>query len=237
MSILGYCPCGGSIDADAEYVCESEDFDGFWHAECYHRSRIRAVPKTYRGSRFRSTLEADWAATLDQLGIVWQYEPEAVRLPSGQLYRPDFYLPRIATWLEAKGPHDERIEKTRELAEAVMHHPGCCCARHGQVLPGDECETCGRCWWSPYQVVVVGRAPVYGLADWTLLDPDGDGEGRLYRCPRCRQWWWPTSGAYGCRSCRRGGSGNDDLGGESYRPGSVAAAPGEPPGLLWRRAR
>ena len=57
---------------------------------------------------FRSTLEADWAATLDSLSIGWQYEPEGVQLPSGELHRPDFYLPGIATWLEVKGPHGER---------------------------------------------------------------------------------------------------------------------------------
>jgi hypothetical protein len=84
---------------------------------------IRAVPKTYSGVRFRSTLEADWAYNLDLMGIVWQYEPEAVQLPSGDLYRCDFYLPELTTWLEVKGPHDERIGKVREFAETVMHHP------------------------------------------------------------------------------------------------------------------
>ena len=86
---------------------------------------VRAVPMTYRGARFRSTLEADWAATLDALRIVWEYEPEALRLPSGEYYRPDFYLPKTRTWLEVKGPHDERIEKTRELADVVEHDPEC----------------------------------------------------------------------------------------------------------------
>jgi hypothetical protein len=84
---------------------------------------IKAVPQVYRGVRFRSTLEADWAATLDTLKIQWQYEPEAVRLPSGTFYRPDFYLPELTTWLEVKGPHDERLDKTRELAKATMYDP------------------------------------------------------------------------------------------------------------------
>lgn len=86
---------------------------------------IRAVPRTYRNVKFRSTLEADWAATLDALGIAWQYEPEAVQLPSGVLYRPDFYLPECTTWLEVKGPHNDRIEKTHELGEAAAHYPDC----------------------------------------------------------------------------------------------------------------
>ncbi|MDP9144408.1 MAG: hypothetical protein M3N43_06890 [Actinomycetota bacterium] len=88
-------------------------------------SGIRAVPKRYAQTLFRSTLEADWAATLDHLAIAWEYEPEAVQLPSGDYYRPDFYLPEMATWLEVKGPHDERIDKTRELAWATTHAPHC----------------------------------------------------------------------------------------------------------------
>lgn len=87
--------------------------------------KIRAVPKTYSGVLFRSTLEADWAATLDHYGIVWQYEPEAVQLPSGAYYRPDFYLPQLTTWLEVKGWHNERLDKAQELASAVQCSPDC----------------------------------------------------------------------------------------------------------------
>lgn len=86
---------------------------------------IQAVPRTYRGVRFRSTLEADWAATLDAFSIAWQYEPEAVQLPSGDLYRPDFYLPQCTTWLEVKGPHNDRLSKTRELGKTGVHYPAC----------------------------------------------------------------------------------------------------------------
>lgn len=89
------------------------------------RTSIRSVPQTYRGVRFRSTLEADWAATLDSLGIAWEYEPEAVQLPSGEFYRPDFYLPECTTWLEVKGAHDERIDKVYEMGESVSHYPEC----------------------------------------------------------------------------------------------------------------
>jgi len=105
---------------------------------------LRAVPKRYAGTNFRSTLEADWAATLDHLAIDWEYEPEAIRLPSGDLYRPDFYLPQATTWLEVKGPHDERIGKTRELGRTTTHHPTCESAMVGRPLklvtfnPDDE---------------------------------------------------------------------------------------------------
>lgn len=177
---------------------------------------ITAVPVTYAGVRFRSTLEADWAAMLDSLGIEWQYEPEAVRLPSGTLYRPDFYLPRIATWLEVKGPHNERLGKTQELAETVFHHPGC-------RAPKELGDDAGPCCRYEYQLVVVGRAPVRGMASWSLLDQMG-GErwqtGNLVRCATCRQWWWVGIGAYGCRAHRRHSGGDDDLGEMYAVPGS-----------------
>lgn len=76
----------------------------------------KAVPQTYAGVRFRSTLEADWAATLDHAGLTWSYEPEAVQLPSGTLYRPDFWLPQLECWMEVKGPGVPGMEKTIELA-------------------------------------------------------------------------------------------------------------------------
>src|SRR5262245_10502329 len=86
---------------------------------------IRSIKTTYRGVLFASTLEADWAKTLDAMRIVWEYEPEGVTLPDGQRYRCDFYLPRIRTWLEVKGPHDQRLDKAGVLADAVAHAPGC----------------------------------------------------------------------------------------------------------------
>ncbi len=56
---------------------------------------IDAIPTIYAGTNFRSRLEADWARTLDGLGIVWKYEPELITLPSGAQYLPDFWLPEI----------------------------------------------------------------------------------------------------------------------------------------------
>jgi hypothetical protein len=173
--------------------------------------KITPIPMTYAGVRFRSTLEADWAATLDSLGIEWQYEPEAVRLPSGELYRPDFYLPHIATWLEVKGPHEEGLGKTRELAAAVYHFPDC----PAPESLGDDDEPC--CGWE-YQLVVVGLAPVRGIVTWYLLDQLGGEpwqDGTMQKCLHCGAWWWCGLGAYGCRAHRRHEYGDDDLGGET----------------------
>ena len=138
---------------------------------------IRAVPKTYAGVRFRSTLEADWAYNLDHFGIVWQYEPEAVQLPSGTYYRPDFYLPDIETWLEVKGPHDERIGKAIELS-----------------LSDDS------------RMVVVGRAPVRGFLAFEVPGKPFE-KGDIYshlpflRCKNCQRWQFFRQGRSFCRAC------------------------------------
>lgn len=81
----------------------------------------RPLPTWYRGTRFASTLEADWAATFDWYDIYWEYEPEGVILPRDVKYRPDFYLPELHLWAEAKGPHDERIEKPHLLNGEIWH--------------------------------------------------------------------------------------------------------------------
>lgn len=39
------------------------------------RYDIKAIPTTYAGVRFRSRLEARWAAFFDLCGIKWEYEP------------------------------------------------------------------------------------------------------------------------------------------------------------------
>lgn len=76
----------------------------------------------YRGVWYRSTLEADWAATLHHLGITAEYEPEAYQTPEG-VYSPDFWIPAQKVWLEVKGPHGERVDKAEAFANllAVAH--------------------------------------------------------------------------------------------------------------------
>lgn len=75
--------------------------------------RLKARPTTYLGIKMRSRLEAHVAATLDELGIPWKYEPECFASRGGQ-YLPDFQLwPETASWyLEAKPPslHEDNSE-------------------------------------------------------------------------------------------------------------------------------
>lgn len=49
---------------------------------------MNAIPTTYKGVRFRSRLEATWAAFFDELKWPWEYEPLDL---AG--YIPDFILP------------------------------------------------------------------------------------------------------------------------------------------------
>ena len=50
-------------------------------------AKLSAIPTVYRGARFRSRLEAKWAAMFDRFGWPWSYEP--IDLAG---YVPDFVL-------------------------------------------------------------------------------------------------------------------------------------------------
>lgn len=80
---------------------------------------IKAIPTDYRGEKFRSRLEADWAATLDRFHIAWEYEPSAVSF-DGIKYLPDFHLPHQHVWCEVKGPGDDNVEKALEFQQALL---------------------------------------------------------------------------------------------------------------------
>lgn len=140
---------------------------------------IKPIPVVYSGVVFRSTLEADWAATLDHNGIGWSYEPEGYELPSGERYRPDFWLPTQRIWFEVKGPHDQRLHKTRELDAAL------------------EPEL-GR-WAEPF--VVLGLPPENGAA---LLTTPSGGAVHLVPCPGCEHnSMLAEDYSWACRVCRR----------------------------------
>lgn len=78
--------------------------------------KLRAISTVYNGTKFRSRLEASFAQHFDQRGMPWVYEPEAFALSDGTNYLPDFWLPTARTWVEIKGPHNERIDKVERFA-------------------------------------------------------------------------------------------------------------------------
>lgn len=150
---------------------------------------------TYEGVEFRSTLEADWAATLDSWGIhAWSYEPWAVRFDNGTRYLADFYLRALNTWAEVKGPHNERIAKPRMLHEA---------------LEEDLLER-----FAPTLVVVL-RPSERGCAIWEGVTPDQTI--LLRNCSGCDHWsFYDAAGDWRCRICRQESKPALD-----YRPGEV----------------
>lgn len=154
------------------------------------------VPTTYGAITFRSRLEADWARTLDAHQIIWQYEPELITLPSGARYLPDFWLPELGTWIEAKGPHGERIDKTREFAQTRACH---CAGRCSCQWPGGELVLLG--WQAqPSAPGSFGRRPPAGYADWQAAAGPTPYHAH---CPACdRHQWITLRRPWRCRACR-----------------------------------
>lgn len=151
---------------------------------------VRAVATTYKGTQMRSILESQWAHVLDAAGIPWTYEPKVFRLPDGVGYLPDFYLPAVDTWVEVKGPHFERIEKTRALARML--------GAGGQVLVGTGP---GVCW----QMGRGGRPRVAEIGYGTCrcgavavgpMKPRGTGGRMTLACRACGAGCW-ASGVLG----------------------------------------
>lgn len=84
---------------------------------------VYAIETRYKGSRFRSRLEARWAVFFDTLGVVWEYEREGFELEGVGRYLPDFWLPHLEAWFEVKGArmNDKDYSKVRALADS--HRP------------------------------------------------------------------------------------------------------------------
>ena len=172
-----------------------------------------ARPMLYRDTQFRSELEAGWAHTLDQLRIDWEYEKHSVKLKSGERYLPDFWLPAIRTFIEAKGTHAKRRHKPQELAQEVnvdvivlIGWP----AVMRQVTP---------CLQDPY-------------LQWT--DPLGY-DTRLALCPECSSWQWMRAEL--SRQCRRCSASHSGLLAKAGEMPFYPATPGWPSWLGRRLCR
>ncbi len=133
---------------------------------CGAVTRIPAIPEVYRGVRFRSRLEADWARSLDEHGIEWAYEPQGFRL-GAHLYLPDLWLPDLRTIVEVKGLLDT-TSRTKVMLLAV----------HAASVGVH---------------VVLAEAPAGER--WSTVEADGEIVLRRYglaRCPGCGAWQFPV---------------------------------------------
>jgi hypothetical protein len=175
-------------------------------------TRLRPIPTNYAGITFRSRLEADWALTFDSLGVAWSYEPEGIELPDGERYLPDFWLPKIRTWFEVKGPGVPGRSKVETFA-AHLADPTDGIEMGGAIVIGTAptgaamtfsvaCRYC-RTWLhsdakgrlaSPYGYThsrtAVEACRSCGLKSFVTYDPDGCGmDSRCWACGDKTAWW------------------------------------------------
>jgi hypothetical protein len=77
-----------------------------------------SIKTVYRDIVMRSKLEARYAKSLDDQGIIWLYEPNRFWLEELQCsYIPDFYLVESDTYIEVKGWEQglEKVEAFRSM--------------------------------------------------------------------------------------------------------------------------
>ncbi len=59
---------------------------------------------------------------LDSMKIDWKYESKSFLLKNGRGYLPDFYLPKIKTWIEVKGSEKQLSSELYDLECFVREH-------------------------------------------------------------------------------------------------------------------
>jgi hypothetical protein len=138
---------------------------------------IKPIETRYKGYRFRSRLEARWAAFFDHAGIPWEYEPEGFNI-NGRCYLPDFRLPECGTWIEVK-PEMPDAETLGFLGQAALHLP--------------RRKTAGE--WGP-EMMLVGPIPELhpkrlDIA-WPTFCDGGTSYGFGLYAKNRRPWWLGT---------------------------------------------
>lgn len=164
---------------------------------------IQSIPTWYRGTKFRSRLEADWAATFDFYDITWEYEPDAVTFREGIRYLPDFHLTAQRIWVEVKGPGNENIRKPIELQKAL-----------------DEVDS--DKWDFEKQLVIIGRPSQAGKWAW-----EGTADAQkivILLCSNCeRRSFLDYNATWQCRLCSMQGKQiYGDPGGNLWWSGELA---------------
>jgi hypothetical protein len=191
-------------------------------------TRLKPIPTAYKGIEFRSRLEANVAQAMDGYGIQWLYEERGYDL-DGVAYLPDFWCPKIRTFVEAKGILDaESVEKISLLSILANGLPRRIASEH-YVAPASQPLFNER---TGIHVVVLTRSDIRcGHYAPSLLGAFGD-EGlamgskripgtvisaeskdnfaahdfaRLVRCSRCSAVFWQARyGWPGCLGCLQG---------------------------------
>lgn len=148
-------------------------------------SRSHGIPTTYRGTRFRSRLEARWAAFFDLVEWRWVYEPFDT---DGWI--PDFLIVGPFPFLIEVGPcttADEYIAKAEKARGAYPTTP----TLRGEPGDGIWIDTPER--WT----LIAGVTPVYQEAGWLAAGAgiwavtglgERDATPFWYRCTDCGLW-------------------------------------------------
>lgn len=148
----------------------------------------RGIPTTHAGTRFRSRLEARWAAFFDAIGWAWEYEPFDL-----DGYIPDFVLLGDAPVLVEVRPI-ATVAEAEHIANCVPLHPtypplvvGCapllpdwsgepCCigavGQYGYGDPDDLSDNLGVCEAEWGSCVACGRLYVVHVGGGWVPHPD-----------------------------------------------------------------
>jgi hypothetical protein len=82
--------------------------------------KAKSIPTEYNGRMYRSRFEAHVAHFVTFLGHDFEYELRSFMLKNGTPYTPDFFVPRMRLWIEARGYQsrsgDSQIEQFGEFA-------------------------------------------------------------------------------------------------------------------------
>jgi hypothetical protein len=131
-------------------------------------THIAPIETLYNGYRFRSRLEARWAVFLDYARVIYQYELEGFRLPSGS-YLPDFYCPDCSSGRDPIPMH--AFIEVKPLSSCPEG-----CRNWRPWRPG-------RPAWEPDpwpREVILGRELVTGMPDTGFVAVYGDPLDVLY---------------------------------------------------------
>jgi len=156
---------------------------------------IKALPSFYRGVKFRSRLEARWAALFDHYEIVWGYEPEGFETPSGR-YLPDFYLPELESYVEVKPEpfaFDYRaiksvVDQTKRQF-LILDYPAVTCRAYSFMFPddlgrGEFVARWGDMAWCMSEKYL-GHDPHDGKQRWFWDNLIFENRGASMPCPHC----------------------------------------------------
>jgi hypothetical protein len=144
--------------------------------------RIKAHPTVYKGTTFRSRLEARWAAFFDLAGWTWQYEP--IDLVG---WSPDFLVSFPCGHSECYGRHSLLIDVKPFLSiEEFEGHP-CMDYAYGFYLcdpdaPGIPADASGAFGLNP------------DVTHWEMAHGAGGGDENLLQWVRNAWDLWNQTG-------------------------------------------